>query len=126
MLRESAAIVSLCARRRLRFASRISSTAAVVRARYWRTERIISAGGSEDRDRHRRAGIEEEGAREDPDRGDTDAPAAVDLDGEHLECERECKEGRDVPGVGRRSCKETVGRGNEPATGDDRESDDEE
>src|ERR687886_2004370 len=45
MLRESAAIVSLCARRSLRFAWRISSTAAVVRSRYWRTESIISAGG---------------------------------------------------------------------------------
>src|SRR5919197_4323210 len=46
MLRESAAIVSRCARRSLRFAWRISSTAAVVRSRYWRTESIISAGGS--------------------------------------------------------------------------------
>src|SRR5256714_7753050 len=46
MLRESAAIVSLWARRSLRFAWRISSTAAVVRSRYWRTESIISAGGS--------------------------------------------------------------------------------
>src|SRR6478735_5825046 len=46
MLLESAAIVSLCARRRFVFASLISSTAAVVRSRYWRTERIISAGGS--------------------------------------------------------------------------------
>src|SRR5919205_1451445 len=46
MLRESAAIVSRWARRSLRFACRISSTAAVVRSRYWRTESIISAGGS--------------------------------------------------------------------------------
>src|SRR5919201_3666509 len=46
MLRESAAIVSRWARRSLRFACRISSTAAVVRSRYWRTDSIISAGGS--------------------------------------------------------------------------------
>ena len=46
MLRESAAIVSLCARRRLWFACRISSTEAAVRSRYCRTERIISAGGN--------------------------------------------------------------------------------
>src|ERR671937_2742443 len=46
MLRDSAAIVSRWARRSLRFAWRISSTAAVVRSRYCRTESIISAGGS--------------------------------------------------------------------------------
>ena len=79
----------------------------------------------EDGYRHRCADIEEEGAGEDADRGDADAPAAIDLDREHLERDREREERGDARRVRGRGGEEAVGRSEERTEGDNREGNDE-